>query len=100
MTPEQWQRAKEAFEDVAELPLDDARQKLRELCGGNTVIEATALELLSGDAPDVPSHAGDPHTFAVGSLITGRYRVLRYINRGGWAKCTRWRIRVSADALR
>lgn len=105
MTAKQWEQAKNVFSDVAELPFAQACAKLRRLCDGDTAVEATVLQLLSGDAPETPSLTKASQRFAVGSVIAGRYRVLRYINRGGMGEVyevedTLLRERVALKTLR
>ncbi|PWU08118.1 MAG: hypothetical protein C5B51_08435 [Terriglobia bacterium] len=93
MTPERWKRIRELFEKTADLPLADAEQFLRKECGGDTDLISEVLGMLeehhrTGTLDLLPlwpaSHSSSSAlVFQPGQLVAGRYRIVRFINRGG-----------------
>ncbi len=88
MAPEQWEQVKEQFDIVVHLDIGARAQVLAQLQRKNPDLYAQVKELVAND-----EQAGDflaetlivqesPH-FANGEIIAGRYRIERFIGRGG-----------------
>jgi serine/threonine-protein kinase len=103
MRPEHWERIKELFEAALDRAEPERSSFLAQACVGDETLRQEVESLLSAhlnanefmraavfDQP-VASGAQDltSSTFAVDEVISDRFKVLRFIGRGGWAKCTR-----------
>ncbi len=90
MTPEKWQRLNEVFHCALELAPEDTDGYLREACGEDPELLSEVRRMLeehsrSGplDRPLLPREPGDEPLFAAGDLLAERWRILRFISRGG-----------------
>ncbi len=112
MTPERWERIKAVFQAALERPAAERGLFVAGACGGDvdlqreverllrsheeagSFIEAPAAEALaSGVGNEAPhtatlargeaSRSAGPVAFAVDDLVAGRYRIVRFIARGG-----------------
>jgi serine/threonine protein kinase len=97
MDPERWERIKELFEAALERPEAARLEFLSGACSGDEPLRREVELLLSGhhhagdfmQAPAIQQHAAvlvrdlPPSTFAVGEVISGRFKVLRFIGQGG-----------------
>ena len=88
MTPERWDKLTAIFHAALELPASEVDGFLRLQCEGDTRLYSELREMLeqhshSGvlDHPLAPP-AGSP-LFAPGEIVSGRYRVIRFLARGG-----------------
>jgi serine/threonine protein kinase len=93
MTPERWKRICELFDHACELAPPEADEYLREQCAGDGSLLSHLLVMLeesrrSGTLDHPPPWglvlgSTEAPAFSPGQLIAGRYRIVRYINRGG-----------------
>lgn len=94
MTSIRWERMKELFEAAAELSPTERSSSLHRLCNGDAALFAEVQRLLRehdqmGDFLEGRTHAAalarlfDLHTFAADELISGRFRIIRFIGQGG-----------------
>jgi eukaryotic-like serine/threonine-protein kinase len=97
LTPAQWERVKELFETVLLKPASERSGFLAQTCPDplvrNEVVRLLAHEAESGDflsqqvlgalaAAPVPA-LGSPQSLITGDVIAGRFRVTRFLARGG-----------------
>ena len=96
MDPEPWQRIKELFEAALGRPEEERSAFLRDACGSDESLRREVEVLLAGGRPSSdstatsalgpPAAAGAPRasfTFTVGEVVSSRFRVLRFLGRGG-----------------
>jgi len=97
MSPERWERIKELFEEARERPEPDRSPFLVEACQNDEELRREVESLLSGErnagdflqAPVVripvtqSSNRNPSLTFSSGQIISGRFKVLRFIGHGG-----------------
>lgn len=97
MTPEKWKRARTVFDAALEHPATEVGAWLEAECGDDRELLSEVRNMLEEhartgalDQPVWPLPATPPATlaapspvFAPGQLIAGRYRILRYLSRGG-----------------
>ncbi|HEY6290387.1 MAG TPA: tetratricopeptide repeat protein [Terriglobia bacterium] len=97
MDSDRWERAKEIFAAALEREEGDRLQVVADACEGDEALQREVESLLSGHndagefmksasehpAFDAPTSDNPPTTFSVGQVICGRYKVLRFIGRGG-----------------
>lgn len=98
MDPERWERIKELFEAALEQDAGKRSAFLAEACAGNDSLRADVERLLSGHDRagsflkdgDIPARnlltgAIDetPHTFSPDELLCGRFKVTRFLCKGG-----------------
>jgi len=90
MTPERWHRVTEIFHSACEQPPSQVEEFLRGQCGGDAEMYAEVIRMLQEDARtgpldrpffEPPSHASA--VFADGQIVSGRYRIVRFLSRGG-----------------
>ncbi|MEZ5366152.1 MAG: serine/threonine-protein kinase [Bryobacterales bacterium] len=79
MSTELWQRAREVFAEVAELPAERRVDALRERSAGDADVRAAAAELLEKHE----KQAAGPTLLSSGEVIDKRFRVRRLVGRGG-----------------
>ncbi|MEZ5367433.1 MAG: protein kinase, partial [Bryobacterales bacterium] len=79
MSTELWQRAREVFAEVAELPAERRVDALRERSAGDADVRAAAAELLE----KYEKQAAGPTLLSSGEVIDKRFRVRRLVGRGG-----------------
>ena len=88
MSPERWQKVREVFDQAAECQPAEAERVLRAACGADSGLYDEVRRMLSKyerSSPldravwdDVPLGV-----FRAGQIVAGRYRIVRYLNRGG-----------------
>jgi serine/threonine protein kinase/tetratricopeptide (TPR) repeat protein len=119
MDGERWERVKELFEAALERAEPERLAYLAQACPDDPELRREVESLLSGEkragdflrtpaAPLPPtSHDGDkaPPTFSSGQVILGRFKVLRFIGRGGMgevyeAKDQELGVRVALKTIR
>jgi tetratricopeptide (TPR) repeat protein len=90
MTPERWQRASELFHAALELPQSRVDEFLRAECGDDTELYDVVHGMIQArsrsgwlDHPIVEFVEDPKLVFAEGQLVSGRYRILRFVGRGG-----------------
>src|SRR5690242_17254740 len=101
MTPERWARLKELFNSALECEPDQREAFLRQACGQDESLRTEVESLLSSyqqtgsplDEPLVPLPPGSASTtspretatptFSPNQLVAGRYKIVRFIGRGG-----------------
>jgi len=90
MTPERWRQVTEIFHSASEQPPSQVEEFLRGQCGGDAEMYAEVIRMLQEDARtgpldrplfEPPSHASA--VFADGQIVSGRYRIVRFLSRGG-----------------
>jgi len=90
MTPERWTRIKEIFEAALEIESSRRSAFLDQACGGDEQMRLEVASLLAAhaDASNVlptdrqPPLSGEPQ-YSAGTLLSGRFRILRFLGRGG-----------------
>lgn len=96
MSPELWGRIKKVFEEAADLPLEERAEFVRRSSGGDGEVEVEVLRLLRAHASGATflgTPAADLHEYIepqrdepslpVGTIVAGRFKILRFLNRGG-----------------
>jgi tetratricopeptide (TPR) repeat protein len=91
MTPERWQRVRAVFDTAVSLPPSQVDGFLREQCAGDAelhsevrrMLEEHARSGLLDRAPVPPVKIRTATAFEIGSVISGRYRILRPLGHGG-----------------
>jgi tetratricopeptide (TPR) repeat protein len=89
MTPERWRRVNELFHAVQERPAPQRADFLRAECGEDTALISEVRRMLREDSQsgmlDRPPMAPQPSesVFSAGQLVSGRYRIVRFLGRGG-----------------
>jgi serine/threonine protein kinase/tetratricopeptide (TPR) repeat protein len=97
MTSARWQAILKIFEDALEKPQGDRDEFVREACAGDPDIEAEVARLLTADEdagsflegpivstlPPRSTLNRKPTVLASGSLVSGRFEVVRFIGQGG-----------------
>ncbi len=97
MTPERWRLVREIFEEAVELAPGEVAAFLEQKCSGDSALLAEVRAMVAehhrsgilghGVWSPAPAPVEDPPAeqtlFAPGDLVAGRYRILRYISRGG-----------------
>jgi tetratricopeptide (TPR) repeat protein len=93
LTPERWQRIYAIFNAAMELDPADRDEFVRRECAGDEAMRAEVIRLLAADPGTGPLDrpAWDERTenlpaaiaFSSGEVVSGRYRIVRFIARGG-----------------
>jgi tetratricopeptide (TPR) repeat protein len=95
MTPERWQQVRAVFDEAVEQPNSDPEDFARRACGDDEDLLKEVLEMLRRhgetafvDHPPIgpgtaPARSGAPPVFQEAQIVAGRYRILRYLGRGG-----------------
>src|ERR1700678_1524978 len=96
MKSARWQTITRIFEEALDKPPHDREQFVRQACGGDSEIESEVVRLLAADEgagnfleghalSTLPANANElQHSvLAPGSLISGRFEILRFIGQGG-----------------
>ena len=87
MSAEEWEQIKQIFASALNLPPDERNRYVREACGSSPDLYATICELLENhrDASAFPPFGNtfDEPVFGEGVLVAERFRVVRFIARGG-----------------
>jgi len=95
MTSERWELVTRIFDAALDQPEGVRQDFVRQECSGQAEIEAEVLKLLAADAhaasflerpavTTLPSRSMLNHSdFAVGSVVCGRFEIVRFIGRGG-----------------
>jgi tetratricopeptide (TPR) repeat protein len=79
VSTELWQRARELFAKVVELPAGEQSDALHRQCGGNAELLAAATRLLDKHA----QRSKGSSLLSAGEVIEKRFRVRRLVGRGG-----------------
>src|ERR1044071_7758389 len=101
MTPERWRHVNELFHSALERPPAEAEAFLRESCSGDEALYREVRRMLDQDsrsgildrspwsgassgfaAGAAPAASAQP-SFPSGQMLSGRYRILGYLGRGG-----------------
>jgi len=90
MTPERWQRVNEVFHSACEQPSSEADAFARTACGDDREMYSEVRRMLQEHVRDgfldhrpwAPP-GNTPPVFAVGQIVSGRYRIVRFLGRGG-----------------
>ena len=89
MTTEEWERVKELFEAVLDLPAPERRAVLSAACLDAPQVVHAVEELLrahlratAGVLDGKPTLAAPAPRFSVGDVLAGRYTILRFIASG------------------
>lgn len=93
MTPERWQQIRAVFDSAVEQPAAGADEFLRRTCGEDSDLYSEVRRMLqehqkSGLLDHTPlgvatAPAGSPPVFQPGQIVSARYRIVRYLSRGG-----------------
>jgi len=93
VTPPRWERLKEIFAQAVEIQGEERDKYIAEACRGDPGLLQEVRVLLAGDErsngflsnPVVSLRGGDasPPLFEPGQSIAGRFRIGRFIARGG-----------------
>jgi tetratricopeptide (TPR) repeat protein len=93
VTPDRWQRARKVFDTVIEQSPSEADAYLRAECAGDDELMSEVRRMLQEyqrtgtlDHPPwdlTPPFSVPPPVFSPGQLVAGRYRIVRYLSRGG-----------------
>jgi Flp pilus assembly protein TadD len=88
MTPERWQRIREVFDKALECAPAEAERVVREACGDDADLYGAVQQMLAQNERSSPLdrpvwEQADTHVFAIGQTVAGRYRIERYLSRGG-----------------
>ena len=91
MTPERWHRVTEIFHAVLDQPSSQAEAFLHGACGDDAELFAEVRGMLqehirSGfldQAPPGAKPTAATPVFSAGQTVSGRYRIVRFLNRGG-----------------
>jgi tetratricopeptide (TPR) repeat protein len=91
MTAERWQRVRAVFDAAVELPEANIEEYLRVECAGDPELQSEVRRMLDENArkglldfaavTSAETHA--PAAFETGSVVSGRYRILRRLGHGG-----------------
>src|SRR5271154_900809 len=90
MSTEEWEKIKLLFDSALRLPIEKREDFLETACPESPDLRETVRSLLRNheDRPSsfleetVPAPPR-PRVFADGQLVAGRFRIVRFINRGG-----------------
>jgi tetratricopeptide (TPR) repeat protein len=93
MSPERWRLVREIFDSALEQPPAEVEGYLREACGSDAEMYSDVKGMLqahqrSGILDHTPFGAAPPPAgivpvFVAGQVVSGRYRIVRYLSRGG-----------------
>ena len=98
MSPDRFERVQRLFEEAYEIPSGERGVFLERECGSDAGLRQEVEDLLgaaldseglfanASNAFDVLTNPADrtlPHAFEVGETLAGRFRIVRYIGRGG-----------------
>jgi tetratricopeptide (TPR) repeat protein len=88
MTAGEWERIRAVFDEAASLRDTDREEFLRKECGNEPDICEAVRHMLKEDGRsgflDRPAGTKDrPRSFEPGAVIAGRYRIVRWLGRGG-----------------
>lgn len=88
MSPERWQRVRDVFDRAVECAPSEAEDVLRAACGDDTALYDEVRRMLDEQERSSPlDRAVWERTalgvFRAGQTVAGRYRIVRYLNRGG-----------------
>ena len=88
MSPQRWQKVREAFDKAVACPPAEADEVLREACGEDTGLYEEVRRMLGEHERSSPLdravwERGSVGVFSVGQTVAGRYRILRYLSHGG-----------------
>lgn len=86
MTPPAWANLKAIFQDAAELPIAERSAFLHRACAGNAALRVEVEKLLAQtDSDETQEIFSTPPICALqtNELLKGRFRILRFIGKGG-----------------
>jgi tetratricopeptide (TPR) repeat protein/tRNA A-37 threonylcarbamoyl transferase component Bud32 len=89
MTPQRWAQIKELFERAMELDASERARFAEQACAGDEELRREVQRLLDDDIeaesflsnPPVPAY--QPCSWPAGKIILGRFRIIRFVGRGG-----------------
>ncbi len=85
---DEWERIKRIFEAAILLPSAERSSYLESACGSNLALLGIVASLIANYKSDNSSsvterNAADTYVFSPGQLVAGRFRIVKFINRGG-----------------
>jgi|GEM_PF-1706927 len=88
MTPERWRRVREVFDRALECDPADAERVLRDACGDDAELYEAVRRMLAETERSSPLdrnvwEPAEQHVFRKGQIVARRYRIDRYLSRGG-----------------
>lgn len=89
MTPERRQQIRALFDAALEQPSAGVEEFLRRACGGDTQLYSEVCRMLEEHRQtevlnrEPPAAAPGAPVFRDGQMVAGRYRIVRFVNRGG-----------------
>ena len=102
MDPQRWEKIKDLFERALSLAPSDRNVFLAEACGGDSALRADIEGLLEhhrsttflDQGPSqllgsLISRDGESVTFQIAEVIAGRFKIVRFIGRGGMGEVYR-----------
>ena len=90
MTPERWHRVNEVFHSACEQPPSEVDGFARSACGDDREMYSEVRRMLEEHVRDGfldhkpwAATVSSPPVFAAGQIVSGRYRIVRFLGRGG-----------------
>src|SRR5690349_24280559 len=89
MTPEHWHKVTAIFHAALEQPSSEVDEFLRRQCGEDAALYSEVGGMLEQHAEGgiiengPTARAGTPPVFAAGEMVSSRYRIVRFLGRGG-----------------
>ena len=89
MTPDRWRKVNDLFHAAREMPAPHGEDFLRAECGEDTALLSEVRRMVREDSQsgmlDRPLLTPQPSAavFSAGQLVSGRYRIVRFLARGG-----------------
>jgi len=95
MNPQRWARMGGIFGDALEYSGDARVEFVQRACNGDDTLQREILNLLESHErprafvdqrvlrPGILNHAADAHMFCEGQLVSGRFRIERFLGEGG-----------------
>ena len=95
MTPERWREVRSVFDLAVEQPQSEGEDFARRACGDDEDLfrevqkmlrrhwQTAFIDHLPPSPGTAPAPSGAPPVFQEGLIVAGRYRILRFLGRGG-----------------